>query len=278
VTLPLAALRERVPGVAGRDVVRVDQGWDFDVYVVDEEWVVRVPRRPAVARRVPPEVALLGLLAPALPVAVPRFEAVGADGAAWVAYRRLEGEPLAAGAPAPEVAAFLSALHAFPVESAIRAGIPAGDWRGTMAEELTEFELCVFPLLHPSERRKAERAFRGYLEDDASFAFRPALIHADLGPEHLLCGPDGRLEAVIDWTDARIGDPALDFAALLHGLGTGFAADLLAGYERRHDSTLEERARFYRLLGPWHEVTYGLSLELPEYVESGLAGIRERLV
>lgn len=276
-TLPLAALRERVPGVAGRDVARVDEGWDFGVYVVDGEWVVRVPRRPAVARRVPPEVALLELLAPALPVAVPRFEAVGADGVPWVAYRRLEGEPLAAGTPAKDVAAFLSALHAFPVESAIRAGIPAGDWRIAMEEQLAEFELSVLPLLDPSERRRAERAFRGYLEDDASFAFRPALIHADLGREHLLCGPDGRLRAVIDWTDARIGDPALDFAPFLHGLGAGFAADLLAGYGHEHDPTLEARAGFYRLLGPWHEVTYGLSAELPGYVESGLSGVRERL-
>jgi aminoglycoside phosphotransferase (APT) family kinase protein len=277
VSLPLAALRERVPGIDGRRVARVADGWDFDVYVVDDEWVVRVPRRPAVTRRVPPEVALLAILAPALPVLVPRFEAVGADGAAWVAYRRILGDPLAPGAPAEDVGAFLSALHAFPVASAAAAGIPAGDSRTAMAEELAEFEARVFPLLGASERRRADRAFRRHLEDDARFAFRPALVHADLGREHLLCGHDGRLRGVIDWTDARVGDPALDFAWLLHGLGEGFAGELLAAYEGEVDGTFRERAAFYHRLGPWHEVTYGLGLGRPDYVESGLAGIRERL-
>lgn len=276
-TVPLAALRERIPEVDGGRVAHVDQGWDFDVYVVDDEWVVRVPRRPEVARRAPAEIALLAVLAPSLPVAVPRFEAAGANGAAWAAYRRIDGKPLVSDPQATDVAAFLSALHAFPIESAVGAGVPAGDWRTAMAEELAEFERRVLPLLDPPERRAAERAFRRYADDEASFAFRPAVIHADLGPEHLLWTSDGRLRGVIDWTDAEVGDPALDFAWLLHGLGDRFAEQLLAAYDGPVDATFRERAAFYHLLGPWHEVTYGQDLDLPAYVESGLAGVRERL-
>ena len=275
-TLPLAALRERIPVTAAR-VDRMEQGWDFDVYVVDGEWMVRVPRRPAIARRVAAEVALLERLAPALPVAVPRFDAVGDDGVPWVAYRRLEGETLGPGADAGSVAAFLSALHAFPSEVAVAAGIPAPEPRAAMAEEVAEFEARVLPLLDPGERRRAAAAFRAYLEDDAGFDFRPAPIHADLGPEHLLFGPDGRLRAVIDWTDARIGDPALDFAWLLHGLGDAFADELIEAYAGRPDDALRERAGFFHMLGPWHEVTYGLAEGFPHYVESGLAGVRARL-
>ena len=37
------------------------------------------------------------------------------------------------------------------------------------------------------------------------------LAHADLGAEHLLAA-DGRLTGVIDWSDAAVTDPALDFA------------------------------------------------------------------
>ena len=275
-TLPLAALRERIP-VAGARVERVEEGWDFDVYLVDAEWIVRVPRRAAVARRVAAEVALLARLAPALPVAVPRFEAVGDDGVPWLAYRRLEGERITTGGDAASVAAFLSALHAFPTEVAVAAGIPAPEPRAAMAEQLAEFEDRVLPLLDPGERRRAAAAFRAYLDDDAGFDFVPAAIHADLGPEHLLCGADGRLRAVIDWTDARIGDPALDFAWLLHGLGEAFADELLDAYAGRPNDALRERARFHHMLGPWHEVTYGLAEGFPHYVESGLAGVRARL-
>jgi aminoglycoside phosphotransferase (APT) family kinase protein len=45
--------------------------------------------------------------------------------------------------------------------------------------------------------------------------YAPALAHCDLGPEHLLCR-EGRLVGVIDWADAKIGDPAIDYAWLLN--------------------------------------------------------------
>ena len=273
-TTPLAALRERLPELAGDRIVRIGDGWDSEVHVVDGRWVVRVARRPEVAAQLRAEVALLAALAPVLPVAVPLIEASGPD---WVAYRWIEGTPVRRGAPAATVAAFLSALHGFPVERAVQAGVPRGDWERAVGELLDDFERRVSPLLAPAERAVAERRFAAFRNDPASFAFRPALVHGDLGPEHLLCGTDGRLVGVIDWTDARIGDPALDFAWLLNGLGAEFAAELLAAYDGAHDPGLSVRAAFFHLLGPWHEVTYGLDRGLPEYVESGLAGVRERL-
>jgi aminoglycoside phosphotransferase (APT) family kinase protein len=278
VNVPLAAVRDRLPGVVGRRVARVEHGWDFDVRVLDGEWIVRVPRRPEVARRVTAETALLELLGPALPVAVPRFEAVGDGELPWVAYRRLRGRPIARGARAGPVAAFLAALHTFPTEPAARVGIPARDWRHMLGGVLDGFEHRALPLLDPEERRLAAARFRDYREDESNFAFRPAVVHADLGPEHLLCAPDGTLTGVIDWTDAVVGDPALDFAWLLHGLGERFASDLLAAYGRDADPGLPARAAFYHLLGPWHEVTYGLELGDRRWVESGLAGVRERLL
>jgi aminoglycoside phosphotransferase (APT) family kinase protein len=93
----------------------------------------------------------------------------------------------------------------------------------------------------------------------------------------LLCGPDGRLVGVIDWTDAQVGDPALDFAWLLTRLGARFAADLVAAYKGDVDETFGTRAVFFHLLGPWYEVLYGVDFGLPHYVTSGLAGVRERL-
>src|SRR5205823_14897913 len=93
-----------------------------------------------------------------------------------------------------------------------------------------------------------------------------ALVHGDLGPEHLLVR-DGKLAAVIDWGDARIGDPALDYAWLLHGPFPDWDVD--AGLSRQ--------ARFYHRLGPWFEAHYGLFVKSSEHVEGGLAGIRERL-
>jgi aminoglycoside phosphotransferase (APT) family kinase protein len=105
--------------------------------------------------------------------------------------------------------------------------------------------------------------------------FDPVLLHADLGPEHVL-HRGSVLTGVLDWSDARIGDPALDLAWTTHATGPHFAAALRSAYGG-DDPTLGERALFYHRLGPWHEVLYGLDENRPEFVRSGLDGIRERL-
>ena len=275
--VPLATLRDRLPDIVGESVELVPDGWDSEVDIVDGSWVVRIPRRPQVAVEVRAEIAVLRELAQALPVAVPTPEVVGPPDEGWFAYRLIEGAPIRRGAPATEVAAFLSALHRFPVDRAVELGLPHPDWQSSLVTRLDEFASRVAPLLERDARARALERFDEFLGQPSHFAFTPAVIHADLGPAHLLCDSGGRLVGVIDWTDAHVGDPALDFAWLLAGLGAQFASDLLTAYEGEVDDTFEARAAFFHLLGPWHEVLYGVDFGLPHYVESGLAGVRDRL-
>lgn len=210
-------------------------------------------------------------------MAVPLPVAIGPPQEGWFAYRFIDGAPIQPGAPANDVAAFLTALHRFPVDRAAELRLRRPDWQASVESRLDEFSSRVASLLDADERVLVQRRFAEFRENPANFSFRPAVIHADLGPEHLLCGPDGRLVGVIDWTDAHVGDPALDFAWLLTGLGARFASELLAAYDGEVDATFADRATFFHLLGPWHEVLYGVDFGLPHYVESGLAGVRERL-
>ena len=84
----------------------------------------------------------------------------------------------------------------------------------------------MFPLLDGDTRRRAQRLFD---EVETLVDFEPVLLHADLGPDHLLVR-DGRLAGVIDWGDARVGDPALDYAWLLNGRSrTGTSTPTSAG-------------------------------------------------
>jgi aminoglycoside phosphotransferase (APT) family kinase protein len=125
------------------------------------------------------------------------------------------------------------------------------------------------------DRPAAEEMLSAYLDDPANFQFEPHLIHADLGPAHVLARGD-ELAGVIDWSDARIGDPALDFAWALNGTSAAFAEAVLDAYAR-DDPLLADRALFFHRLGPWYEVHYGVHFDQPAYVESGLAGVRSRL-
>ena len=279
--MEIRALVERCFALAPRTIFEIDAGWDSHVFEIDGEWIVRVPRRPEVTEWMRREIELLPELARALTVPIPEPELVALEPVCF-GYRKLRGVPLsneAGDAVAADAARFLTELHGFSVERARALGVPgatAAEWRASMEELLTEFEQRVFPLLRASERSLAAQVFAGYLDSDEHFAFAPTLVHADLGPAHLLC-ERGRLSGVIDWSDARIGDPALDFAWLLYGTAAPFGSVLLEAYEGSGKDAIAHRALLYHRLGPWHEVVYGLETGRDEYVASGLEGVRSRL-
>jgi aminoglycoside phosphotransferase (APT) family kinase protein len=261
--------------------VPIEEGWDSQVLVVDETWIVKKPRRPEVADRLAAEVRLLQAIAPLLPAPVPHARLVGATDGFRVVYRRLEGEPLRLPIErtAAELGVFLRALHGRQTrERAAEIGLPildAAGWQAAYRERCDVFRSSVFPLLERAERARADVVFGSFFDD--AVAFEPSLVHCDLGPAHVLVRANGSLGGILDWTDARGGDPALDFAWLLHGLGDRFAATLLEAYERDLDETFRERSLFYHRLGPWYEVTYGLETGRPELVAGGLEGVRRRL-
>lgn len=231
-------------------VVAVDDGFDFHVVVLDDTWVVRVPRRPACAEALAVEAALLPALASVLPVQVPEFE----HAHPFAVYRVIEGTPLVD--EEDGVRDFLEALHGFDVGA---LPVPRPDWRETYRAQCDEFRRLVFPALDVDERPRAEALF-GEVETLVGFA--SVLTHSDLGPEHLLCR-DGRLVGVIDWGDTRVGDPALDYSWLLNGPFPHWEVD----------DELRRRARFYHRLAPWFGAHFDVFCgRVPE-----LGGVRARL-
>jgi aminoglycoside phosphotransferase (APT) family kinase protein len=250
------ALAEALPDVRPRSVRTIDDGWDSVVLEVDGEWIVRVARDEDVARLYTIEASVLRALA--LPLATPIPVRAGEG---WILARRIPGSAYDRSVDAEPLGRFLAELHAFPVARARELGVRDHD----LAADVTRFRERVLPLLEHGERAAAEQLF-----DEVSEAhFEPALTHGDLGPEHALVH-DGRITGVIDWTDVRIADPALDLAWPL----TGGAAGVERGYPV--DDSLRRRALLYHALGPWHEVFHGLEHE-SRWIASGLAGVRERL-
>jgi aminoglycoside phosphotransferase (APT) family kinase protein len=235
----------------------ITDGYDFVVAIVDG-WVFRAPRRPEVELALRYETAFLPLLADALPVEVPRFELVS-DDPPFVAYRLIEGTPMRDEDPDGSLA-FLHALHAVDDRG---VEIERPDWVGWFTDLCDRFERTVLPLLDVDLRAQARDLFA---EVPSLAGFEPAIVHGDLGPSHLLVR-DGRLHGVIDWGDARVGDPALDYAWLLN----------VAYPQWDVEDELRRRARFYHRLGPWHEAHHGLLTDQPGYVRSGLEGVVRRL-
>ena len=234
----------------------VDDGFDFKVVILDDRWVVRIPRRKQVLPAFEQEIVLLPELARVLPVAVPQFEHVSHD-PPFVVYPLIRGDPLVREDP-DGVRAFLEALHGLRTDV-----LPPTDWIAVYRDQCGEFERLVLPLLGVDERSRAEALFS---EVETLTGFEPCVTHSDLGAEHLLIH-DGKLVGVIDWGDARLGDPALDYAWLVNGPFTDWDID----------GELRRRADFYHRLAPFFSVHYGVFTKRPVYVGRALETLRSRL-
>jgi len=100
-----------------------------------------------------------------------------------------------------------------------------------------------------------------------------AFCHNDLGAEHILVevGPvDDVPSGVIDWADAAIADPLLDFARLYRDLGPDFYDLMLAHYEGRLGAADRERAAFYARCTLLDDLAFGIETGARAYAQNAL--------
>ncbi len=297
----LRVIEDCFPSLHVDSVTFLAEGWSSEAWEINGTHVFRFAKRPAVASGLLKEMRLLPVLGPCLPLQTPRFEFAWTGGlcyeGAFVGYRKILGTPLTpelwagfTGETIPrgecggsqlalQLGQFLEALHSFPPENALAVGMPHGDgstWRTRYQDLYRSVREQVFVLLSAEERGAVAERWQDFLENEASFCFAPALIHADLACEHILFDSErGRIVGVIDWEDAVIGDPALDFTGLLAELGIEVVAQVLGAYKLAHDPALVARARFYMALAPFYEVLYGLETGLREHIDAGLRAVRK---
>lgn len=217
----IAAIR---PDLAGRTPERVGEGWDNDVWRVDE-LAFRFPRRAMGVELIAVEARVLPALAPRLPVPIPAAEWVGAPGplhpAPYLGHRFLPGttaDRIALTAAerarlAPSIAAFLAVLHQTPVTEARAMGVPDDAFRSDpnrraiqIGERLPALAAAGFPDAADGIAARLVDAI-----EPASDAER-RLCHGDFYARHLLVDDRRDLCGVIDWGDVCIADPAIDLS------------------------------------------------------------------
>jgi len=246
-------------------------GWDSRTCLVNSVWIEREPLRPDVEDGLRTEARLLPWLAPVLPLQVPVPFVLG-EKPLRLRHRRLRGEPITAPdhASGRRLGQFLLALHEKPLAAAVELGVPGPvESRTRRDAALGAMRRDVLPLLTGQERKSGAA-----LLDRVAVSPADTLVHGDLGPDHLLVLA-GRLHGVIDWTDAHVGDAALDLCWALHGAPREFAAGVTATYGA--SPPVVRRAHDWHLVGPWHEVLHGQRTAQPAFVTAGLAGVRDRL-
>ncbi|MGW8565387.1 aminoglycoside phosphotransferase family protein [Isoptericola sp. NPDC055881] len=282
-----ALLREQHPDLAELPVQEVAGGWGNQMWRLGNDLAVRMQRMDTSADLQLKERRWLPVLAPRLPLAVPRPVRDGAPSArfpkVWTVMTWVAGTPLDQGRitrgdhAADTLAAFLAALH---VEAPVEA--PGASDFGAHPRECTDgFEHFL---------RSVD--LDGVAEVDVRAVWQDAVaapawdgprvwVHGDLHPANVVVR-DGTLAGVVDFGALFAGDPAWDLAAAWLLLPAGGAARFFEGYPRADEATVR-RARglavmkslFLLLMG--QNGDRGLPGGKPEWGPAGKASLARAL-
>ncbi len=208
---------EQFPEYASLALEWVGGGWDNEMYRLGEDLAVRLPRREMGAKLIEVEQRWLPGLAPELPIATPVPVAIGRPSQSypwrfsivpWIHGETADVAP-ADTTEVERLAAFFRALH-----RPAPADAPANPARGVplpaLARRMDEL-LSQAAARKLSELKPLAAIWRHGLA--AGAADTSSWLHGDLHAQNFVV-VDGKLAAVIDWSDMCAGDPATDFVAI----------------------------------------------------------------
>ncbi|MDN5852698.1 MAG: phosphotransferase [Actinomycetia bacterium] len=245
-----ASLRRFTPQLADIAVDELGHGLDNTAFVAGG-LVLRV----ADGRTVGHEARLLQVVASRVSIAVPAPRFVDEE-AGVLAYPVLPGRPLLGRTPGPGAALRLGRFQreqhdTHPAGVADVVPIEEADPRAWLDDlEGPSDLLAVLRYSVPPPARQR------------------VLVHADLGAEHVL-ERNGLLTGVIDWSDAAISDPALDFARLYRDFGPAFLITALEAYGAIDDpEAAMVRIEFFARCAALEDLAYGRDHGRSEYAHA----------
>lgn len=224
-----------------------ESGLDFRVAYGEEtsgqRWVLRLPRRQDVLATAQRENQILTALKTHLSVGIPDWQIYSDQ---LIAYPLLKGQPAcvvdASGQPnwafdllnLPEtylqsVADSLAALHQLSPDLLANTGAPVLSSQQARKKLTTEVQQTRQLLTVPES---IWERWQNWLNEDMLWQRASTVIHGDLHPGHQLLDSESRLTGLLDWTEAAVGDPALDFAAHYGLFGEAALDKLLKHYQQ----------------------------------------------
>jgi aminoglycoside 2''-phosphotransferase len=272
------------PDLEIKDIILFQEGLVNDVLIVNQRWVIRFTKTEWGKELMAIEDRLMQYLSPRLSIKVPSpikrgdgilvYELLG--GVDFLRKTWLEGDPGLQNRLAKQLGTFLTELHQPPD--------PELDWEVPLTlapvtretwldiDQRVKEKLC--PLLLPHQVHWMEDLFNSAFSVEGFFEFEPVMIHGDLGPYHILYDADKkRLNAVIDFVMAGIGDPATDLGGLISHYGESLVSSIRP-YYLLYDELLP-RARFYAQAAEVHWALLGVETGEPYWFTLHLGDPRD---
>jgi macrolide phosphotransferase len=231
---------------------------DLDAALVDDDlkrqWVVRAPRTAAAGARLEQETSLLDTLTSWLPFSLPQVAGTAPlpTGGRAVVHRQLPGTPLQPGRLAADEALAASfgravaAVHDLPTRLVEDVGLPMYGTEEYRFRRLAEVDRAAITGKVP---HRLLTRWEQAVEEVGAWRFSPCCVHGDLAAENVLA-ERSEVTGLLEWSEARVADPADDFGWLAVGADEpALLAALVAYADARREPPDADLPRRARLIG-----------------------------
>jgi aminoglycoside 2''-phosphotransferase len=278
------------------------EGWNNRIYQIGDKYMLKIPLIHKNEKQLELEVQISGFLQGRLSVPVPSFVHYGRmeDGNFAALYRRLDGVNITNKEYVrkeehikPEVLGEDEKLEFFrdishisrEIISIPEEQIPEAARKDGPAliehymDMLQAAREDVFRYIDRNTGIRIEEYFKDVLKPEV-FNFTPCFIHGDLGGWNILYDlKTMKISGLLDWGNASLSDPALDYSELVYDYGNEFSFAFLKYMNEsgmKPDPGFLNRSEFYVRISGIIDALYGIASGDGTYLKHGLNEI-ERL-
>jgi aminoglycoside phosphotransferase (APT) family kinase protein len=217
-------IEAQFPQLIPVEIAELGKGFDNTVFIVNDVYVFRFPRKEIAVQLLNIENQLLPILVSKLNITIPEpiFFGQATKNYKWpfTGYHHVKGnspEELSneiRSLSAAPLAEFLKRLHQFPIDQAEKMGVPfdryermnIGKRKVMLVDNIkkaTELQLI----------EEAEVALDWLNTMEVGQLDSPiTLVHGDCHIRNILVDTDGVISGIIDWGDTHLGNPAIDLS------------------------------------------------------------------
>jgi len=221
-----------------------DNGLVYDILIVNNELVFRFPKFEWALDDMFKEAACLKLAEDFSQISIPKWKL---HNNSFISYNRISGSALTdheyekfdsdqKDTLAKNLGLFLKGIHGIPRKKLQSAKISPSLTVHTYDDWLKlydDIQQELFSYMTASAKDNVDALFRVIIADNTFTEYTPVLINGDLTDYHLLYDErEKKLNGIIDFGSAGIGDPATDIACLLLQYGENFVSRIVPYYSK----------------------------------------------
>lgn len=242
-------LGDNRPNIKWNKEKHINSGWDYRVILLDNKYVIRIPKNDDAKERVDVDFCLLKNLNKIKGFHIPKpiylnkknqvavYVAVKGDEMSVSRYKKMTDVQKIKFIKS--ISVFLKSLHKTPINKVCRDKLPI-----TNIETINKTIYKDVNIIKPKLNKKQRGTLDDFIDYRKSVIRNTdlVLIHGDLNSENILL--NNSIIGVIDFSDAAISDAAIDFSSLLC-YGTDFVTKVIEYYGVENNESLLTKAKIY---------------------------------